>query len=192
MASKGDVFELHDGESVTVVICSQDSDGDLLELDAMWTATTGKPPVHFHPYQDEHFEIRQGELSVRLAGTTHVLRSGDTLDVPAGAVHSMWHSGTIPTLASWQVRPALRTEAFFEAVHNMRAAGYARPDGTITLPAAGVIFRAFPDEFRLAMPAFFRRPTVSLLALIGRLRGCPQIPPGTPITAHGEVLTRVG
>lgn len=123
MASTGDVFELHAGETVRIVTSSQDSQGELLELDAQWRPARGKPPVHLHPFQAERFEIQEGELTVRLGGVIHTLRAGDALDIPAG-----------------------------------------------------VIFRAFPDEFRLAMPAFVRRPAIAGLAFIGRLRGCRLSP----------------
>lgn len=182
---------LHDGERVTIRTSAADSNGELLELDAEWTPVDAhKPPVHFHPFQDERFEIREGELSVKLGGEVHVLRAGDHLDVPRGAAHSMWNSGATVTRASWQVRPALRTEDFFVAVHRMRAAGKAGKGGMITLPAAGLIFQAFPDEFRLAMPAPLRRALVALLALIGRARGYPRVEVAIDPAYRGEVRPR--
>jgi hypothetical protein len=57
----------------------------------------------------------------------------------------------------------------------MRAAGAAGKDGMITMPAAAMIFKAFPDEFRLVMPELARRPAIALLAAIGRLRGYPRV-----------------
>lgn len=176
MTRSGETFVLHDGEKVTVRTAAADSDGALLEVEAEWAPVDGhKPPVHFHPLQDERFEIAEGELSVKLDGETRVLRAGDSLDIPRGAAHSMWNSGGTVTRASWQVRPALRTEDFFRAVHELRAAGRAGKGGMITLPAAGLVFEAFPDEFRLAMPAPLRRPVVGLLARIARLRGYPPV-----------------
>jgi mannose-6-phosphate isomerase-like protein (cupin superfamily) len=178
MIETAETLVLHDGEKVTIRTTSADSDGELLEVDAEWAPAVGhKPPVHFHPYQDERFEIREGELSVKRNGEIHVLRAGDSLDVPRGTVHSMWNSAGTVTRASWQVRPALRTEEFFRAVHGMRAAGKTGKGGMIDLPAAGLVFQAFPDEFRLAMPAPLRRPLVGLLALIGRARGYPALKP---------------
>ena len=117
----------------------------------------------------------EGELSVRLHDGVRVLREGDTLDVPRGSVHSMWNSGTTITRASWQVRPALRTEDFFAAVHDMRAAGHAGKGGMITLPAAGLVLQAFPRSFGLRSPPFVHRPSDRLLAAIGRIRRYPTV-----------------
>ena len=179
MANSGETLVLHDGEKVTIKTSAADSDGALLEMEAEWTPVEAhRPPVHFHPLQDERFEIAEGELNVKLEGETHVLRAGDVLDVPRGAKHSMWNSGGTVTRASWQVWPALRTEDFFAAVQAMRAAGKAGKGGMITLPAAGLIFAAFPDEFRLAMPAPLWRLVVALLAGIARLRGYPPVQTG--------------
>lgn len=177
MVATGEKLDLHDGEAVTIRTAAADSGGELLEMEAEWRPVAAhKPPVHFHPFQDEHFEIYAGELSVKLGGETRVLRAGDTIDVPRGTKHSMWPSGGEVTRASWQLRPALRSEDFFAAVAHMRAAGrVSRHGGMIDLPAAGLVFQAFPDEFRLAIPAPLRRPVVALLAAIGKARGYPAV-----------------
>lgn len=177
MVATGEKLDLHDGEAVTIRTSAADSDGELLEMEAEWKPVEAhKPPAHFHPFQDEHFEVTAGELTVKLGDETRVLRAGDHLDIPRGTRHSMWPSGGEVTRASWQIRPALRSEDFFAAVAAMRAAGKtSKHGGMIDLPAAGLIFRAFPDEFRLAMPAIVRRPVIGLLALVGKLRGYPAV-----------------
>lgn len=187
MVATGARLDLHDGEVVTVRTSAADSDGELLEMEAEWSPLEAhKPPVHFHPYQDEHFEIYEGELTVKLGGETRVLRAGDSLDVPRGTTHSMWPSGGEVTRASWQLRPALRSEDFFAAVAQMRAAGkVSKHGGMIDLPAAGLVFQAFPDEFRLAMPAPLRRPVIGLLALVAKIRRYPA--PRTDINRCSSV-----
>lgn len=175
MAKAGDVFTLHDGETVTVQVAAADSGGELLEVDAEWAPIPTKPPVHLHPRQDERFEIREGELSIHMDGETHVVRAGESIDVPRGTVHKMWNSGDVPTRASWQVRPALRTEDFFEAVHELRAAGHHGKGGMLTPLGAAVILRRFPDEFRMDMPAALQAPAFGLLAALARLRGYPRV-----------------
>ena len=181
MVAMGEKLDLHDGEAVTIRTSAADSDGELLEMEAEWRPVEAhKPPAHFHPRQDEHFEILEGELTVKLGGETRVLRAGDQLDIPRGTVHSMWPSGGALTRASWQLRPALRSEDFFAAVHRMRAAGKtSSKGGMIDLPAAGLVFQAFPDEFRLALPGPVRGLVVALLAAIGRARGYPAVEAGS-------------
>src|SRR5437763_6163059 len=106
MAQAGDVFELNEGEKVTVRTTSADSGGELLEVEAEWAPKEHKPLPHSHPSQDEHFEVLEGQLSVKLGGEKRVLNVGDTVDVPRGTVHTFWNSGGTTARARWQVRPA--------------------------------------------------------------------------------------
>jgi mannose-6-phosphate isomerase-like protein (cupin superfamily) len=178
MARAGDVFTLHDGERVTVRTSAADSGGALLEVDAEWSPVETKPPVHSHPVQEERFEVREGELTVEIEGTRHVLGPGDAVDVPRGAVHKMWASGDTTTRAAWQVRPAMRTEDFFEAVHEMRASGRHGKGGMLTPLGAGAILREYRDEFSMPLPAPLHGPVLGLLAGLARLRGYPAVAAG--------------
>src|SRR5437868_15207347 len=124
MAPSGDVFQLNDDERVTVRTPSAASGGELLELEAEWGASGHRPLPHSHPSQDEHFEVLEGQLSVKLGGEKRVLNVGDTVDVLRGTAHTFWNSGGTTARAKWQVRPAQRTEAVFQGVHNLRAEGH--------------------------------------------------------------------
>lgn len=136
------------GQTITFVQTTADTAGALLALETTYGAEGGKPPMHRHPSQDEHFEVLEGELHVRLGRRRRTLHAGDVLDVPAGTPHAM--HGT--ARARWEVRPALDTEAFLEAVCDP----HAPPMGRL---ATAWRHRA---EFRLTGPAGL------LLALVGR------------------------
>src|SRR4051794_8808949 len=110
MAQAGDVFELNHDEKVTVRTSSADSGGELLELEAEWAPAGHRPLPHSHPSQAERFEVLEGQLSVRLGDEQRVLNVGDTVDVPPSVVHTFWNSGGTTARATWQVRPAQRTE----------------------------------------------------------------------------------
>jgi mannose-6-phosphate isomerase-like protein (cupin superfamily) len=163
----GDTYKLHDGEQVTVTT----STTELLALDAVWEPLDLKPFEHVHPNQEERFHVHAGELTITLGDRGHVLRAGESLDVPRGTTHAMWNSGDVPTRATWEVRPALRTESFFRSVHELRAAGHAGKHGMITPLAAGTVLRAFRDELRLPVPRPLEDAVVRVLGALGRLRG---------------------
>ena len=175
MARAGDVFTLHDGERVTIRTPAEASAGELLEGDAEWAPIELEPPAHFHPEQSERFEVREGELTIEIEGATHVAGPGDVVEVPRGAVHRMWNSASTTTRATWQVRPALRTEDFFEAVHEVRSSGRHGENGMLTPLGAGVVLREFRDEFSMPMPRALQRPVLALLASAARLRGYPAV-----------------
>jgi mannose-6-phosphate isomerase-like protein (cupin superfamily) len=174
MASVGDVFTLRDGEQVTVRVNADESGGSLLEVEAEWTPLDHRPPLHLHPKQAERFEVRAGELTVEVDGERRVLHAGDSVEIPVGAAHRMWNSGAETARASWQVRPALRTESFFETVHKLRASGHTGKHGMLTPLGGGILLREFPDEFRLAIPAPVQRPLATVLAGVARMRGYPS------------------
>ncbi len=49
--------------------------------------------AHFHPAQEERFEVADGVLGYRLGGYRGELLAGDAVSVPAGAVHDWWNAG---------------------------------------------------------------------------------------------------
>ncbi len=136
------------GQTITFLRTTAETDGELLELDSTYKPQGGRPPLHKHPSQTERFEVLEGELAVRLGRQRRTLTVGDVLDVPAGTPHAM--SGT--ARVRWEIRPALETEAFLEAVCDPHA------------PASGRVAAAYRHraEFRLTGPPGL------VLALAGR------------------------
>jgi quercetin dioxygenase-like cupin family protein len=102
------------GPQQTLLVTS--STPEALELEATWQPGSTEPIPHFHPNQDEHFEVLEGELTVVVDGEDRVLGAGDTLDVPRGAVHKMWNAGDGQARATWRVSPALKTHEMFRTI----------------------------------------------------------------------------
>lgn len=70
----------------------------------------------------------------------------------------------------WQVRPAQRTEDFFEAVHDLRAAGHGTKAG-LSPPAGALAAREFSAEFTPALPQVARSLFLPALAAWAKRRG---------------------
>ena len=51
-------------ETVTI----RESSPELLEVEGIWGPGGKAPPVHYHPAQDEHFEVLEGTLTARVEG----------------------------------------------------------------------------------------------------------------------------
>lgn len=164
--AQGDAFALNDHEKVTV----RTSTAELLELDAEWQPSRHKPLPHFHPSQDEHFEITEGQVSVKLGSETRELSAGDSVDVPRGVVHTFWNSGTTTARAKWQVRPAQRTEEFFRSIDSLRKQGHGTSAG-VSPPAGALLAREYSAEFRPALPQVARTLFLPALAALARRRG---------------------
>jgi mannose-6-phosphate isomerase-like protein (cupin superfamily) len=145
MPQPGDTYSLTSHEHVTITTLTD----DLLEVDATWDASEEPqhPLAHRHPNQDERFVVHEGELTAMVDGVEHVLRAGDTIDVPRGTVHAMWSTAAGPTRASWQVRPALRTAEMWATLTRLRETA-----GRMPTPEEGADFLAeYAPEFALAL-----------------------------------------
>ena len=85
-------YHLTPHESVTLI----DHSPERLLVDVRYEPDGSAPPAHFHPGQDETFEVVSGTIGVRLNGKTRVLIGGDVLEIPRGTPHSMWNAGSEP------------------------------------------------------------------------------------------------
>jgi mannose-6-phosphate isomerase-like protein (cupin superfamily) len=139
------------------------SDDEVLEVEATWSGGGALPPAHFHPAQDEHFEILEGRLRVLVDGAEHLLSPGDVLDIPRGTVHAMTATAG-GARAIWQTRPALRTEQFFAAMDAAQSRGGSLLD---FVPVA----RAHTAEVRFTTPpVWLQGPLFAVLGLVARRR----------------------
>jgi quercetin dioxygenase-like cupin family protein len=154
-------------ESVTI---SEHSDAALV-VEARWGASGSAPPGHFHPDQDEHFEVLEGQLSVRVDGEERTLEPGETIDIPRGTVHRMWNGGQVPARALWRTEPAGRTAEWFAALDGLQRSRRVGRDGMPSLLAFGAYLTEYSDVFRLGGPQALLRPALAVLGAVGRLRG---------------------
>ena len=86
-------------------------DPELLVMEQSYEAGAEPPPPHFHPSQDEHFEVLEGSIALRVGHEHRTVPAGESFDIPRGTVHTMGPAGG-PARIRWEVRPALRTEQF--------------------------------------------------------------------------------
>ena len=84
---------------------------ELLVMEQSYEAGVDGPPPHYHPSQDEHFEVLEGEIALKVGHERRVVAAGESFDIARGTVHTMGPHGG-PARVRWEVRPALRTEAF--------------------------------------------------------------------------------
>jgi mannose-6-phosphate isomerase-like protein (cupin superfamily) len=162
-----ETLKLTASESVRIV----NSSAAGLEVEATYGPGGEAPPAHLHPDQDEHFEVLDGALRVRIDGIDRELAVGDTLDVPRGSVHQMWNPATEAARVRWTTTPAGRTEQWFRELNELQRSGKTTGSGTPSPLAMGVLLREYRDVFRLAGPEPLLRPALSALGLAGRLAG---------------------
>jgi quercetin dioxygenase-like cupin family protein len=162
-----DRLQITPSETVAV----RETSGEALVVEGEWAAAGKPPPKHFHPSQDERFEVLDGELTTRVDGGERVLRAGETIEIPRRAVHQIWNAGDVPARALWRTSPAGRTEQWFRSIDALYREGRVGRDGTPGPLAFGVLLTEYRDVFRLAAPDLLTRPALAALGAIGRARG---------------------
>jgi quercetin dioxygenase-like cupin family protein len=121
--------------------------GNGLVMESIYQAGGSPAPPHFHPDQEERFEVIEGGVRANVGGEEKILRAGDELLIPAGTLHDFGglpdESGTVV----WNVTPPLRTWEFFTALFlALRETARAQREGRE--PEVAFDFADWTDVFR--------------------------------------------
>jgi len=172
MAKADDEFVRPNGERLIFRKAAHETNGDLLEMEVVYSPKSSKPPAHYHPYQEEHFEVLNGTIRAEIRGQTRSYEAGDSFNVPIGTHHWMHNTSSEPGKVLWQVRPAMKTETLFETLWGLAIDGKTNNNGVPNLLQIAVLFREYDREFRLSKPPYpFQKILFSILAPLGRLSG---------------------
>ena len=164
----GETLKLTPSESLTV----RKSTHEVLEVEALYGPGGEPPPAHYHPAHEERFEVLEGSVHARVDGEERVLRQGDTLTLPQGAVHQMWNPGGDAARVSWKSLPRGRTYEWFAAIDSLQRQGRVGKSGLPGPLALAVLLTEYDDVIRPAVkPEPLVRGALALLAPIGRARG---------------------
>ena len=164
----GETLKLTPSESLTV----RESRPEVLEVEALYAPDGEPPPAHYHPAHEEHFEVLEGSVHARVDGEERVLREGDTLTMPRGAVHQMWNPGSDAARVNWKSLPRGRTHEWFASIDSLQREGRVGRNGLPGPLALAVLLTEYDDVIRPAVkPEPLVRGALALLAPIGRARG---------------------
>lgn len=160
------------GERLIFRQTAADTNGELLEMEATYVPHSEQPPLHYHPYQEEQFEVLAGTYRARIGETEHTFQTGEHFTVPANTPHWMHNISDQEGCLLWQIRPAFKSQAFFETMWGLIADGKTNESGIPNLLQLVVILQAYRNEFRSASPPYpVQRVLFSVLVPIGWLRG---------------------
>ncbi len=138
------------GEQISFIRTGEETGGELLEMEACYAAgqDIGEMLMHYHPNQDEEFEVLEGVMTVELNGVRRHYVAGQRFSVPRNTVHGMRNCGSVPARIHWEVRPALQTQEFFETILPLADTGEL-----YEATRMAQLFKQFGHVFRLATPA---------------------------------------
>ena len=140
------------GEWITYTAIAADNDGQLVRFN--WRSVPGGVITeHIHPRQEERFTIIAGQAHFTLDGEPRVAGAGETIVVPAGVPHSEGNPGPGEIEGIVELRPALLTKEFHEALAGLVADGKTTPRGAPKNPLQlGATFWHFRHESRISSP----------------------------------------
>ena len=140
------------GESVQFTATPQHAGEDVVRFN--WRSMPGGSITeHIHPHQEERFTILAGEAHFTLGGEPRVARAGETIIVPAGVPHSEGNPGPGEIEGIVELRPALLTKEFHEALAGLVADGKTTSRGAPRNPLQlGATFWHFRHESRVTSP----------------------------------------
>jgi mannose-6-phosphate isomerase-like protein (cupin superfamily) len=121
---------------------AEDTGGEAHVQRVEYAPDTRFPPTHYHPFQDERFEVESGEMLAIVDGEKRRLGAGEVLEIEQGTRHTMRNpSKEEPAVVRWETTPALRTGEF-----HLAAAGLEKGAG---LGDRAAFAHEFRDVFRL-------------------------------------------
>jgi quercetin dioxygenase-like cupin family protein len=118
VARAGDVLENPiTGQRLIFRKTGRDTGGELLEVESVYERPSpSRLPEHYHPHQEERFEVLSGTVHVLIDGVERSLSAGEVIVNPPSTPHEMWSGEAGEARVNWQTRPSLNTETFFETL----------------------------------------------------------------------------
>src|ERR1700731_3877910 len=101
------------GDIYTILLTGKDTAGRYCLID-MFVPPGGGPPPHRHDFE-EMFTILEGEIEVSFRGAKSIMRTGETINIPANAPHSFHNQSERAARLLCLCSPAGQEE-FFMAV----------------------------------------------------------------------------
>jgi mannose-6-phosphate isomerase-like protein (cupin superfamily) len=140
------------GERFVWRATAQSTGGELASFDAIGRPSAFGTQEHVHPNQTESYEVIAGALGLIVAGQRRVLGPGDRGVVPPGVPHRLFAPGDGEAHVRFELRPALRLEAFLERYVELGHAGQIRRSGMPRLLPGAAVARDFEAEGHATWP----------------------------------------
>jgi mannose-6-phosphate isomerase-like protein (cupin superfamily) len=170
VASTGDTLTMPDGTSFVVVESAADSGGRRIEFEITMAPGALGPPKHFHPRQEESWNVLEGELSVFVDEGWRTLGEGESLAIAPNTVHTLRNRSQGVVRFRDVHEPALDFQEYIEALDRLSAAGkITRRMTPSTLIHGAMVLRRHRTTQLSASPA--QRAAETVLSLVGRALG---------------------
>jgi quercetin dioxygenase-like cupin family protein len=134
------------GERIVFILTSEQTGGELLEMDNLWARADHRTPEHLHPAMEEKWEVLAGTVCFQLDGVEHTIGAGETLLAAPGTPHSARNVGLGPAHLRIQMRPPLRWQQFVERLFALSRSKGVSAGGGIDPESLAALMAEFEQE----------------------------------------------
>jgi mannose-6-phosphate isomerase-like protein (cupin superfamily) len=174
-ASDRRFFNPHTGERIALAAIAEETGGELTRMEIRVRPGPGDwvGPDHFHPLQEERFEVVAGAPIFRIDGEERPAKPGEVVTVPVGVSHIFRNGGREELHMISEYRPGLKSvEIFFATFFGLAAEGKLTRRGRPHLLQSVLTLSELRDYFVVTRPPpLVQRLLFPPLAALARLRG---------------------
>jgi quercetin dioxygenase-like cupin family protein len=171
----------------------EETNGELLQMDAYLKPSHGYDQPHFHPGTEEQITCVSGLMKGKVRDEDVTIEPGQTQVMPPGTPHVFLAEGE--TQIRFEFRPARRVETLFETLFGLARDGKLPKSGRPRLLQTAVIFREYKQEIRPAGAPDFIIGALDRIAPIawklGRRPWYPEYTRAVPPSEPGGSVTPV-
>ena len=138
-----EIIHPYSGERAVYLETASTTKGELFQQDVFMSVGGFVTVEHYHPFQEERFDVLLGKIRMRINGEEQIAVAGEKRVIPAGVRHIWWNDFDEEAKVRVEFRPALRIESLFENV-----AGLAK-DGKVNKKTG------LPNVLQLAVTGYY-------------------------------------
>lgn len=177
------------GEHIVVLQSGQETAGELFAFELSLRPHGFVNAEHTHLKQEETFEVTRGIVRFRIHGQEMDAATGQRVVIPAGTRHVLWNSSNVEASMTVWLRPALKTEVFFETFFGLARDGKTNTLGLPNIFQTAVLVADYQETKVLLPPAV--PILLKLLTPLARLLGYRSSYPQYRIAHPNSVVERL-
>ena len=113
--------KINPANTVDVKVSGKDTDGDLFIFEQTGLSAKIAVPLHIHHFQDEIFQVTEGEYYVQVGEEKYRLTQGDNIFLPRKVPHA-WTQVSDKAKMAVILQPAGKLEEFFITMSKLKTA----------------------------------------------------------------------
>ncbi len=170
MAKAGDSIDNPvTGERIVVLQSGQETAGELFAFELSLRPHGFVNAEHIHPKQEEVFEVTRGTIRFRINGQEMDAATRRKVVIPAGTRHVLWNPSDEEASMTVWLRPALKTEVFFETFFGLARDGKTNKRGLPSIFQTAILVADYQETKVLLPPPV--QILLKLLTPLARLLG---------------------